>query len=337
MVVKSKRIGSSSRRTTSSPQTSGRSKRNKAAISTTTRSIQSVSALNRRRCRWRDDTSLSTFSSATSFSSSSEASLNPIPNPVPPCPQEDNEPVVYSNMTCNGLKALLKQRGLPVSGRKHELISRLEEDDLNDGSNSRSWPTGQEWKNSFAKAFLVKCLDDPKSKFNSMTPEQIYDSHKSFHSFPRDRFIINVNNLKASRARVKKIIAEDEREFSIEQSLFPRRGLTSRGKPFWDTHKANESLKMDVEAGKLEEMKPRELRLTRQEYQEFSVQDFCKYCHQEKRAQREKPYWIPLRNKAGLSKYEAEVQDCKSEFDNLMLQEDIDGIAELLENTMIST
>lgn len=134
-------------------------------------------------------------------------------------------------MTCNGLKAILRHRGLAVSGRKHELISRLEADDLNDGSNSRSWPTGQEWKNSFAKAFLVKCLDDPGSKFNSMTPEQIYDSHQSFHSYPRDRFVINVTNLKASRARVKEIIAEDEREFSLEQSLFPRRDLTSRGKP----------------------------------------------------------------------------------------------------------
>ena len=121
----------------------------------------------------------------------------------------------------------------------------------------------------------------------------------------------------------------------FEQSRFPRKEKTSRGKLFWDTHEASRLLPKDIESGKLKEMKPKDLRETRLEYQDFSVEDFCKHCHQELRSQREKPYWIPLRNELGLRKYNEEAAACKSDFDKRYAEEGMKNITEEFKNIVL--
>ena len=185
------------------------------------------------------------------------------------------------------------------------------------------------WADSFAKAYLKKSLLDDKSKIHSLTPAEVYLSHPSFACYPKDRFIANLANLKEALRIEHERVVQEEKEFIQEQSLYPRGKVTSRGKPFWDTHPGNELLKIDIAEGNLENMKPAGLRLTRVEYQDFSVTDFCKYVHQELRCIREKPYWIKERNKKGLEKYNKEVLANKSEFDRHVMEEEIDNVADL--------
>ena len=58
-------------------------------------------------------------------------------------------------------------------------------------------------------------------------------------------------------------------------------------------------------------MKPKELWNTRKEYKEFPLNVFRNHVNQEKRAQRETPYWIVKRNKKGLRKHNEHVRELK--------------------------
>ena len=242
------------------------------------------------------------------------------------------EQIDYGNLTVKELKKLLKERDLKVSGRKHELVSRLELDDAEQsGVATKVWKK-EKWSVSVAKAILLKCLLDDNSKIHIMTSEQVQDSHPAFKPYPTDRFAANLDNLRASVKRTKETTLQDEKDFKLQQTLFPRSERTSRNKLFWDTHKASSSLKVDVAEGKLEYMSPSELRLIRTEYQDFDVLDFCKYCQQEKRTLREKPYWIPLRNKTGLQKHNEEAEVAKRDFDNYQITRDLKDITRELTN-----
>ncbi|EJK64850.1 hypothetical protein THAOC_14373 [Thalassiosira oceanica] len=228
-------------------------------------------------------------------------------------------------LTVKNLKSILRDRGLQVSGRKADLVQRLQEYDALNQVGARRLghqvtPVGTQWKelkwgDSFVKAYLKKSLLDDKSKIHSMTPAEVYLSHPSFACYPKNRFIANLANLKEALRIERERVAQEEKEFLREQSLYPRGKVTSRGKPFWDTHPGNALLKFDIAEGKLENMKPAGLRLTRAEYQDFSVRDFCKY--------------IKERNKKGLENYNEEVLANKNEFDRHVLEEEIDNVADL--------
>lgn len=58
-------------------------------------------------------------------------------------------------------------------------------------------------------------------------------------------------------------------------------------------------------------MKPKKLWNTKKEYKEFPLDVFRNHIHQEKRFQREGPYWQLKRNTKGLRKHEAHVKQLK--------------------------
>ncbi|EJK63452.1 hypothetical protein THAOC_15884 [Thalassiosira oceanica] len=130
-----------------------------------------------------------------------------------------------------GASLIHMDRGLQVSGRKADLVQRLEEYDALNQVGARGLghdvaPVGTQWKeqkwgDSFAK--------DDKSKIHSMTPAEV--------TLPP--------SIECER------VAQEMKEFLREQSLYPRGKVTSRGKPFWDTHPGNALLKFDIAEGKL--------------------------------------------------------------------------------------
>lgn len=63
--------------------------------------------------------------------------------------------------------------------------------------------------------------------------------------------------------------------------------------------------------GKAYKMKPKELWSTKKEYKDFPLDVFRNHIHQEKRFQREGPYWQLKRNKKGLRRHEAHVKELK--------------------------
>ena len=286
----------------------------------------------------RDSNSDSSNASSASVSALNLASASTkLGEESPPKHKEDVPmPTDYLSLKVSELKPLLKERGLILSGRKAEMVSRLEEYDAarptskSGGeaamTSTTKWKAEEKWASSFAKAMLVRLFRDEKSKIHSMTPDEIHSAHPAFKCYPRKRFLPNLCNLKTSLELEKRIVAQDERNFERDMARFPRGEFTSRGKLFWDSHRANEILKQDLDVGKLKSMRPKDLWLTRPEYRDFDSDDFCKYVHQELRARREKPYWIPKRNQAGLQKHNAEVLANKNEFDNHVTEEDLDGI-----------
>ena len=148
-------------------------------------------------------------------------------------------PIDYSRLIVKELKSILRDRGLQVSGTKAVLVQRLEEYDALNQVGARGLghdivPVGTQWKeqkwiDSFAKAYLKKCLLDDKSKIHSMTPAEVYLSHPSFACYPKDRFIANLANLKQALRIERALVVQEEEEFAREKSLYPRGKVTSRG------------------------------------------------------------------------------------------------------------
>jgi predicted RNase H-like nuclease (RuvC/YqgF family) len=61
-------------------------------------------------------------------------------------------------------------------------------------------------------------------------------------------------------------------------------------------------------------MKPKELWKSRDQYLEFPLDVFRDHIHQEKRKQREAPYWVVKRNKKGMRKHKEHVKQLKREW-----------------------
>ena len=234
----------------------------------------------------------------------------------------------------------LRKRNIKVSGKKSELIERLNENDISPpesavNTSTNSAAPAPEWRTSLAKAYLQKQLMDDKSPFHSMTPEQIHKSWAGFGYYSLSNFKSNMKNLMEAVSKRKKIVKEDERIFQLEQTRFPRKARTTTGKHFWDKHPANELLHEDVENGTADLLKPIKLRDTRNEYQDFDTRVFGDHVQQEKRAQRENPYWIPKRNRDALAKHNEEVEALKSEFDTRHLEEELEEVDDLFKNLEI--
>ena len=259
-------------------------------------------------------------------------------------------------LTMQNLKPHLKKWNLRVSGRKYELIERLEDyqksqnmevgviiDQHMGGSKSNSNVKKKKskndklvsWQFSKAKAILIELHLDDKSPVHSKSPEEVYALRAEFKLYPFDRFKGNLKSLREAVRKEKAIIAVNERDYLYDQTYFPRKEKTSRGVHFWDTHPANALLQKDlkdIKEGKKEVQLPSKLRMSRKEYQAFSVKTFCAHVHQEKRNQREKAYWIPKRNKDGMKKHEEEVNTVKTELaGQLYIAQDIDETCQFFE------
>jgi hypothetical protein len=131
----------------------------------------------------------------------------------------------------------------------------------------------------------------------------------------------------------KEWAAIDDNDLAHDRKIKPRANVTGRGYPFWYTHKAKKLLAKDVKSGKFicinqlfsiaefeliliwigkaYEMKPKELWNTKKEYKDFPLDVFRNHIHQEKRFQREGPYWQLKRNKKGMRKHEAHAKELK--------------------------
>jgi hypothetical protein len=210
-----------------------------------------------------------------------------------------------SKLTNKDLKKKLAARGLLQHGRKKDLIQRIL---YPVDTDFKSKPKGEKWKNSKAKALLIRLLLDSTSDIHNKSPEEVWESSEWFQKFPMHRFVGNLMNIKETLEVKGKVVKEDILLIEAELAALKLSNMTKRGYPHWHTHAAKKLLADDVMLEQNKAMKPKDFRVTRQEYKEFPLDVFRSHIYQEQRKQRELPLKIAKRNRIAQKKYEQEVE-----------------------------
>ena len=83
----------------------------------------------------------------------------------------------------------------------------------------------------------------------------------------------------------------------------------------WHGSEAEQLLRDDVEEGRHKEKKPRELYLTRPQYQQFDINIFRKHIYQETRRQLDSNYWL-VKKKKKEKKRRAQLEGCSKYTDD---------------------
>lgn len=212
-------------------------------------------------------------------------------------------------LTVKGLKVKLVERGLIQSGAKAELIERLMNPQPADFKNK---PKVESWRNSKAKALLIRFLMNESSPFHLLSPDEAWESSEWFKQYPKDRFIKNMSNLKNALAERNTVVQHDNETILAE--LAALKALDSiaeprRNYPLWHEHEASRLLEEDLKNNLNEGMLPAEFQKTRPEYCEFPDFIFRKHIYQQQRKQREMPMKIHKRNKLAEKKHQQEAEE----------------------------
>jgi hypothetical protein len=98
------------------------------------------------------------------------------------------------------------------------------------------------------------------------------------------------DRLKETLQGLKDRADKDEAAFLHDEALNLR--VNNKPYPRWGGTIAEDLLKIDIDAGKHETMKPRELQATRPEYSLYPLKEFRDHVQQERRGRCERSYWL---------------------------------------------
>lgn len=199
------------------------------------------------------------------------------------------------------LKTLLRQKGLPVSGRKDELIQRLKNGPTKGG------PKPKAWQHSDAKKDLKRALLDPTSSIHKMSLESVRRSDDRFGQYPN--FSKYYNDLKRQVQEEKIRVHDDDIAAEKYRQSNPRSHLNQRGYPHWDKHPAKKLLEVDVASNVHQDMTPIQLQRTNDAYKDFPADVFAKRVYREVSKQKAAQFWAFKRNKRGMKNYLKEVSE----------------------------
>ncbi|KAL7527459.1 hypothetical protein ACHAXR_003416 [Thalassiosira sp. AJA248-18] len=223
------------------------------------------------------------------------------------------------SLTVVQLKSQLQQKGLPVTGKKSELIERLNhaatgKKNLTPLQQDKEKVTIEQLKHLLRKkglpvtgrkAELIERLKigskTKASPIHAMSMEQIRASDERYKQYPN--FPKYYKDLKERVALEKERVRLDDILVKMHLRDCPRPALANRGYPHWNTHAAKKLLEVDVSNKLHKEKKPQELQKTRSEYREFPKDVFAKRVNQEAAKQRSARFWADKRNKKGMKRY----------------------------------
>ena len=155
---------------------------------------------------------------------------------------------------------------------------------------------GAEWINSDAKKLMVQDMMDGivpvdekilnvEKLFN-----ELYAHQPEFKDFPFDitRYTDRIGRLQTAVRRLKWASDYDRQCLEEARSVYPKQAHGPTGEILWRESEADHFLELDMEAGLHLQMKPSELRATRECYKQFNPKRFSKRIDQKK--QEAKPY-----------------------------------------------
>jgi hypothetical protein len=189
------------------------------------------------------------------------------------------------------LSALFQEYELP---RFKTNLASLKKSLGKDSSRSTIKSTKTEpWRHSEAKAYLTALLQtDSDGEIHRMDPQDVFKMSDLFKPYEFHNFKTNLENLKETLKKGREMVQIDEEAFLKDQSVIPRKTMTSGGYSPWNTSPAKTLLEQDVRENKHNGIKPRAFQLSRPEYQEFPLTVFRKHIYQEEYAQTGRSYWM---------------------------------------------
>jgi hypothetical protein len=127
-----------------------------------------------------------------------------------------------------------------------------------------------------------------------MQPREVIKLRDEYKKVKVENFRSNWKAMKERIQAHKTRATEDAHDFLHDMQLYTlARDLPS----YWDGSAAQRLSIDDVDAGLHKAVMPKQLRLSRSEYQNFDLQVFRKHIYQETRSRIETPYWIYKKKK----------------------------------------
>lgn len=148
---------------------------------------------------------------------------------------------------------------------------------------------GGDWKKSKAKEMLKKDIMDGVVT-DELDPKHVYDMRDEYKNYEYKNFKVNLQNLSSSirnqkQAAVNSAAAYDgflhhaqlQKQITVAPCVVPK----NRTYPKWIESEAPLLIVTDIRNGKDKEMKPKDLWLTREEYQLFPLKVFRDHLYKE--------------------------------------------------------
>ena len=163
---------------------------------------------------------------------------------------------------------------------------------------------------------------------HEMSAEDIYNLHPIFQKYQLSDFKKYDKSMIKLTDKHREQIAQQVDAWQRHRMNCPQRTVSSRGKPIWHRHSARGVLVTDTKSGKAGKMKPKELWLSNEHYQDFSLDDFRRHIYQEKYRQLAGPYWQAKRNKIALKEHYKRVEKLYEEWHEAKHEKDMDHLVE---------
>jgi hypothetical protein len=160
-------------------------------------------------------------------------------------------------------------------------------------------PPSKEW--TVARDLLKKDLKEGRISSDLPSAKEVYEMRSEYKAVPWQRFRDNLRNLRKKFVELKDRAKTDSAAVANDRNLFPVDEGQNVGfaYPRFGGSEAERLLKLDVSNGEHKKMKPKELKLTRPEYEPFPPCVFAKHIHQELRERRAKSYWLAKKKNDG--------------------------------------
>jgi hypothetical protein len=193
------------------------------------------------------------------------------------------------------------------------------------------WKTQKEESLAYGLLYKLRLHSEKGTGIDNMSTEEIYKHHPVFHQYKFSDFTEWDKRMVKLTDKHREHLRMQIEAFIRHRESCPQKTVSSRGKRLWHQHDAaKEQLRGDTLSGKAGMIKPSELWLTKECYQDFTLDDFRKHVYQEKYRQLAGPYWQQKRNKIALKEHLKQVEQTYQEWHQSKFDKDMDGLTDRL-------
>ena len=131
----------------------------------------------------------------------------------------------------------------------------------------------ERWRHSEAKKLLKKNIINKKIP-PTMKAREVYEMEEEYKKWPYKNFPTNLKNLRAAIKKDYDRAKEDLEAYKKDRETLKKLRANDPPQLLWHKSEACGLLKQDIYDGKHKLMKPRDLYLSRKEYQLFDLETF---------------------------------------------------------------